>query len=80
MYRLLKEYRNRRILSILFAKLLLGKKVKLIVDGTILEVANLNRARTQGIRVMVVCDSEGIVYDLWFHPASYHEVKSQIRG
>jgi len=38
-YRLLKEYRNRRILSILFAKLLLGEKVKLIVDGTILEVA-----------------------------------------
>jgi len=26
-YRLLKEYRNRRILSILFAKLLLGEKV-----------------------------------------------------
>jgi hypothetical protein len=23
---------------------------------------------------MVVCDSEGVVYDLWFHPASYHEV------
>ena len=40
----------RRILSILFAKLLLGKKVKLIVDGTILEVANLNRARTQRIK------------------------------
>jgi hypothetical protein len=49
-YRLLKEYRNRRILSILFAKLLLGEKVKLIVDGTILEVANLNRARTQRIK------------------------------
>ena len=46
MYRLLKEYRNRRILSILFDKLLLGKKVKLIVDGAVLEVANLNRART----------------------------------
>jgi hypothetical protein len=109
-YRLLKEYRNRRILSILFAKLMLGKKVKLIVDGTILEVANLNRARTQrikrfsvkafwgkkkrnlysehykekvrfeemyyGVLVMVVCDSEGRVYDLWFHPASYHEVRS----
>jgi hypothetical protein len=106
-YRLLKEYRNRRILSILFAKLLLGEKVKLIVDGTILEVVNLNRARTQrikrfsgkafwgkkkrnlygehykekvrfeemyyGVLVMVVCDSEGVVYDLWFHPASYHE-------
>jgi hypothetical protein len=56
-YRLLKKYRNRRILSILFAKLLLGEKLKLIVDGTILEVANLN----------------GVVYDLWFHPASYHE-------
>jgi hypothetical protein len=97
-YRLLKEYRNRRILSILFAKLLLGEKVKLIVDGTILEVANLNRARTQKIKrfsgkalwgkkkrnlysehykekvrfeemyyrvlVMVVCDSEGVAYDL----------------
>ena len=80
----------------------------LIVDGTILEVANLNRARTQrikrfsgkalcgkkkrnlysehykekvrfeeryyGVLVMVVCDSEGVVYDLWFHPASYHRV------
>jgi len=44
-YRLLKEYRNRRILSILFAK-----KVKLIVGGTILEVANLNRTRTQRIK------------------------------
>jgi hypothetical protein len=109
-YRLLKEYRNRRILSILFAKLLLGEKVKLIVDGTILEVANLNRARTQrikrfsgkaflgkkkrnlysehyrekvrfeemyyGVLVMVVCNSKGVVYDLWFHPASYHEVRS----
>ncbi|MFZ8784414.1 hypothetical protein [Thermocrinis sp.] len=32
-YRLLKEYRNRGILSILFAKLLLGKKVELIVQG-----------------------------------------------
>jgi len=46
----LKEYRNRRILSILFVKLLLGKKVKLIVDGTILEVASLNRARIQRIK------------------------------
>jgi hypothetical protein len=25
---------------------------------------------------MVVCDTEGTVYDLWYHPASYHEVKS----
>jgi len=41
---------DRLLKGILFAKLLLGKKVKLIVDGTILEVANLNRARTQGIK------------------------------
>ncbi|MGC8677797.1 MAG: hypothetical protein ACP5UF_06250, partial [Hydrogenobaculum sp.] len=25
---------------------------------------------------MVLCDTNGIVYDVWFHPASYHEVKS----
>ncbi len=24
---------------------------------------------------MIVCDRNGIVYDMWFHPASYHEVK-----
>jgi hypothetical protein len=80
------------------------------LEKTILEVANLNRARTQrikrfsgkafwgkkkrnlysehykekvrfeemyyGVLVMVVCDSEGVVYDLWFRPASYHEVRS----
>jgi hypothetical protein len=25
---------------------------------------------------MVVCDEDGMVYDIWFHPASYHEVRS----
>jgi hypothetical protein len=25
---------------------------------------------------MVVCDSEGVLYDLWSHPASYHKVSS----
>jgi hypothetical protein len=29
-----------------------------------------------GVLEMVVCDTEGTVYDLWYHPASYHEVKS----
>jgi hypothetical protein len=24
---------------------------------------------------MVVCDKDGMVYDIWFHPASYHEVR-----
>ncbi len=33
-----------------------------------------------GVLVMVVCDSEGIVYDLWFHPASYHEVRQVVEG
>ncbi len=90
--------------------MLFGKKLKLIVDGTILPVASTSRARTQKIRrfsgkafwvkrkrrlysehykrqvefeelyygvlVMVVCDTEGMVYDLWFHPGSYHEVRS----
>jgi len=29
-----------------------------------------------GLLVMIVCDSNGIFYDVWVHPASYHEVKS----
>jgi hypothetical protein len=29
-----------------------------------------------GLLVMIVCDRNGIVYDMWVHPASYHEVKS----
>jgi len=29
-----------------------------------------------GVLVMVLCDENGIVMDVWFHPASYHEVKS----
>ncbi len=91
-------------------KLLNRVKIKLVVDGTLLLVASLSRARTQRIRrfagkvywgkrkrklyshhykkeiefeelcygvlVMVVCDTDGIVYDLWFHPASMNEVKS----
>jgi hypothetical protein len=24
---------------------------------------------------MVVCDEDGIVYDIWFHSVSYHEVR-----
>jgi len=28
-----------------------------------------------GVLVMVVCDSEGVVYDPYFHPASYHELR-----
>jgi hypothetical protein len=52
--RLLKEYSTTRALSLLFAKLLLGDKVKRIVAGTILEVATLNRARTQRIKRFIL--------------------------
>lgn len=109
-YRLLRGYLLHRVYLLLLAKLLLGKKIRLIVDGTILPVASTSRARTQKIRrfsgksfwakrkrrlysghygrkvefeelyygvlVMVVCDTEGRVYDIWFHPGSYHEVKA----
>jgi hypothetical protein len=29
-----------------------------------------------GLLLMIVCDRNGIVYDLWVYPASYHKVKS----
>jgi hypothetical protein len=25
---------------------------------------------------MIVCDGNGVVYDMWVHPANYQEVKS----
>ncbi len=99
-----------RVLRALTLRLFAGKKIRLVVDGTLLPVASLSRARTQRIRrfagkvfwgkrkrklyshhykkeiefeelcygvlVMVVCDTDGVVYDLWFHPASMNEVKS----
>jgi hypothetical protein len=97
-------------LIILILSILFGKEIKLIVDGTILRVANIYRAQTRkikrvagkkfwtkrkrniyswdyqrnvrfeevhyGLLVMIVCDRNGIVYDMWVHPASYHEVRS----
>jgi len=84
-------------LIILILSMLFGEEIKLIVDGTILRVANIHRAQTKkikrvagkkfwakrkrnifhyGLLVMIVCDRNGIVYGLWVHPASYHEVKS----
>jgi hypothetical protein len=35
-----------------------------------------NESICYGLLVMVVCDEDGMVYDIWFHPASYHEVRS----
>ena len=109
-YKLLELYRRRMNLLILILSILSGKEIKLIVDGTILRVANIYRAQTRkikrvagkkfwakrkrniyswdyqrnvkfeevhyGLLVMIVCDRNGVVYDLWFHPASYHEMRS----
>ena len=34
----------------ILARLLYGKKIALVIDGTIVDIANVNRARTQKIR------------------------------
>ena len=34
----------------ILARLLYGKKIELVIDGTIVDIANVNRARTQKIR------------------------------
>ncbi|MGC8677140.1 MAG: hypothetical protein ACP5UF_02860, partial [Hydrogenobaculum sp.] len=109
-YKILRRYLQMRVLLIVVRVFIIKTKPKLIIDGTILPAANVNRARTQkikrfkgkifwvkrnrnlyskhykqkisfrelyyGVLVMVLCDTNGIVYDIWFHPASYHEVKS----
>ena len=31
----------------ILARLLYGKKIELVIDGTIVDIANVNRARTQ---------------------------------
>ncbi|MCX8077689.1 MAG: hypothetical protein N3D76_03420 [Geminocystis sp.] len=46
----LRQYMLHSSVMLMFVKTLLGKKIKLIVDGIILPVANVNRARTQRIR------------------------------
>jgi len=72
-------------LIILILSMLFGEEIKLIVDGTILRVANIYRAQTRkikrvagkkfwakrkrnifhyGLLVMIVCDRNGIVYEL----------------
>ena len=94
----------------ILARLLYGKKIELVIDGTIVDIANVNRARTQKIRrvsgkvwwamrrrkivrrdngkvvefeevrygmlMMVLCDREGRVYDVWITFGSVHEVRA----
>ncbi|WP_448584032.1 hypothetical protein [Thermocrinis sp.] len=60
-YQLLREYMQKRVLAIIFVKLVLGKRVKLIVDGTIeVEFEELY----YGVLVMVLCDEDGVVMDM----------------
>ena len=92
------------------ARLLYGKKIELVIDGTIVDKDNVNRARTQkiwrvrgkvwwakwrrkivrrdngkvvefeevkyGMLMMVVCDREGKVYDVWITFGSMLEVRA----
>ena len=94
----------------ILARLLYGKKIELVIDGTLVDIANVNRARTQKIRrvrgkvwwakrrrkivrrdngkvvefeevrygmlMMVLCDREGRVYDVWITFGSVHEVRA----
>jgi hypothetical protein len=49
-YKLLRTYMQLKAIAIIALKLLIRKRVKLIVDGSLMPVASLNRARTQKIR------------------------------
>jgi len=49
-YKLLELYRRKMNLTILILSILFGKEIKLIVDGTILRVANIYRAQTRKIK------------------------------
>jgi hypothetical protein len=64
-YKLLKEYRNRRVLSILFAKLLLGEKVKLIVDGTMIKLFNRVSRWRKGINLLAYLYGYAIGYSFF---------------
>ena len=99
--------RRYQLLNAVMLFLLTDKKLKLRVDGMIVEVAKGKRAKVRKIRrfngkkfwgkrvrklysehkrgevvieeeiygvlLMVVCDEGGVIYDLWFVPASVHE-------
>ena len=49
-YRILREYKLHKLRLMILARLLCGKKIELVIDGTIVDIANVNRARSQKIR------------------------------
>ena len=48
-YWILREYKLHKLRLMILAWLLNGKKIELVIDGTIVDIANVIRARTQKI-------------------------------
>ena len=46
----MREYKLHKLRLMILARLLYGEKIELVIDGTIVDIANVNRARTQKIR------------------------------
>ena len=46
----MREYKLHKLRLMILARLLYGKKLELVIDGTIEDIANVIRARTQKIR------------------------------
>ena len=47
---ILREYKLLKLRLMILASLLYGNKIELVIDGSIVDIANVNRARTQKIR------------------------------
>jgi len=56
-YRFLRDFPLWKTTMIILLKTLSGKKLRLIVDGTILPVANVNRARSR-VDGVLICDAK----------------------
>ena len=46
----MREYKLHKLRLMILARLLYGKKIELVIEGTMVDIANVNRARTQKIR------------------------------
>ncbi|MGC8677454.1 MAG: hypothetical protein ACP5UF_04465 [Hydrogenobaculum sp.] len=76
-YKILRRYLQIRVLLIVVRVFIIKAKLRLIVDDIILPVANRNLYSEHykqkvafeelyyGVLVMVLCDTNGIVYDIW---------------
>ncbi|MCX7990028.1 MAG: hypothetical protein N2648_05250 [Aquificaceae bacterium] len=71
-YSYLRQFMLWKVRMMLTLKFLSGKKLKLIVDGKRVKFEELY----YGVLVMVLCDEDGVVYDIWFTYGSMHEAKA----